>query len=304
MKRKAIYVESLIQADIDQLWIYTQEPDYHQQWDLRFSEIRYLPLDEPNAPQRFLYRTKIGFGISIAGMGESVRAVEGKDGERTSSLKFWSDQKLSLISEGRGYWQYTPTQQGIQFKTKYDYETRFGRLGSLLDLFFRPIMGWATAWSFDCLRIWLEKKIHPVSLLRQAIVHWLIRFVLALVWIYQGLIPKLLFPQYGELQLLEQSRLFQGMEETILIAVGGLEIGFGAFILLWSPRWLYYLHIMLLLALSFISFQSDPTTWLAPFNPFTLNILLIVLSVIYLTIDSFVPKASRCRRKPIQTRRK
>ncbi len=56
-------------------------------------------------PQRFRYATRIGFGLCVEGAGESVgnRTAEG---QRTSVLKFWSDDPKSLIKEGSGYWKY------------------------------------------------------------------------------------------------------------------------------------------------------------------------------------------------------
>ena len=68
----------------------------------------------------------------------------------------------SLIRSGSGYWRYEPTSGGVRFLTRYDYETRWGALGALVDrVLFRPLLGWATAWSFDRLRIWLEEGVEP-----------------------------------------------------------------------------------------------------------------------------------------------
>ena len=39
----SIYVEILIRATIDALWAHTQTPQFHEQWDLRFSKIDYVP---------------------------------------------------------------------------------------------------------------------------------------------------------------------------------------------------------------------------------------------------------------------
>ncbi len=50
-----IYVEIHIQGDMDELWQKTQQPDLHQQWDLRFTDIEYLPRPDVAQPQRFLY---------------------------------------------------------------------------------------------------------------------------------------------------------------------------------------------------------------------------------------------------------
>src|SRR5262249_47583998 len=144
-----LYVEIPIASSMDELWEKTQNPELHQRWDLRFSEIEYLPR-KADEPQKFLYRTRIGFGVSIAGTGESTGTRDGEGGTRTSSLRFWSADSKSLIKVGSGYWKYVPTSNVIRFFTWYDYEARFGVVGKVLDRFvFRPLLGWATAWSFD-----------------------------------------------------------------------------------------------------------------------------------------------------------
>ena len=88
----------------------------------------------------------------------------------------------------------------MTFLTWYDYETRFGWAGRAVDrLLFRPLIGWATAWSFDRLRLWIERGIDPASSLRLSLIHALSCFGLAFIWLYHGLIPKLLFPSADEL---------------------------------------------------------------------------------------------------------
>ena len=144
------------------MWEATQDPGWHQRWDLRFTSIRYLPRPDAREPQRFLYATRIGLGLVIEGTGESVGTREGETGARTSALRFWADDRRSLIREGSGYWRYVPAEGGVRFLTRYDYSTRWGAAGALVDrLLFRPLLGWATAWSFDRLRLWLEGGIPP-----------------------------------------------------------------------------------------------------------------------------------------------
>src|SRR5207253_7486072 len=120
-----IFVETLIRAALDDVWTATQEPARHARWDLRFSDIEYLPKESPDAPQQFRYRTRIGFGFDIAGDGESVGERSQADGSRTSALKFWSDDAKSLIREGSGFWKYEPADEAIRFFTVYDYRVRF-----------------------------------------------------------------------------------------------------------------------------------------------------------------------------------
>jgi len=67
-----IYVEIEIQDDLDHVWLLTQDPAFHERWDLRFSRIHYLPRSSSAEPQQFLYETRIGFGLSIKGTGESI----------------------------------------------------------------------------------------------------------------------------------------------------------------------------------------------------------------------------------------
>jgi hypothetical protein len=162
-----IYVEALMHAPMDNLWEKTQRPELHQRWDLRFTRIKYLPRDDETQPQRFLYSTRIGFGLEISGEGESIGTKSADDGSRTSALRFWSHDRRSLILEGSGYWRYVPSVDGVRFLTSYDYRTRFGLAGRIIDrLLFRRLLGWATAWSFDRLRLWLEEGSEPEKSIR------------------------------------------------------------------------------------------------------------------------------------------
>ena len=69
MKRKQpIYVATKMNTTMEKLWEYTQEPHIHTVWDARFTEISYLEKKKENH-RSFLYKTKIGFGLEIAGEG-------------------------------------------------------------------------------------------------------------------------------------------------------------------------------------------------------------------------------------------
>ena len=113
----SIYVEILVRAPMDALWNHTQTPSLHEQWDLRFPRIEYLPKEQETEPQRFQYTTRIGFGFQVKGEGESVGEWDMADGSRSSALKFWSSHPLSIIRQGNGYWKYIPTPAGILFLT-------------------------------------------------------------------------------------------------------------------------------------------------------------------------------------------
>jgi hypothetical protein len=297
-RSKPIYVEAFIQAPIEALWKHTQTPELHQQWDLRFSEITYIPKSSETEPQRFLYQTNIGFGLSVAGEGETVGTKE-KNGVLTSSLKFSSANPISLIREGAGFWRYVPTEGGIRFLTRYDYQTRFGTIGGWLDrLIFRPLMGWATAWSFDCLRLWLERGIPPQLSLRRAAIEIVSALSLCLIWLYQGLVPKLLVPDSGEMDILQGAAFLHGFERPILTLMGLGEIAFGLlFVMLrGTKRKVLYKTNILVLFLLGLGAAVQPAAYVAPFNPISLSLAMIALSLTGLLNSSQLPSAGKCLR--------
>jgi len=300
----SIYVEIRMRGSMEELWRLTQSPEIHARWDLRFTDIEYRPRPDENLPQRFLYRTRIGFGLEIAGEGETVGSRDDARGCRTSALKFWSDDPRSLIREGSGYWQYDPTADGIRFLTRYDYRTRFGFAGAWVDrLALRPLIGWATAWSFDSLRLWLERGIDPALSRLRAAIHALARVTLAVLWIYQGIVPKLLFRDTGELAIRQHSRIFSGFEGAVLNIAGVAEILFGlALLLFWRSRALLKGNIAAMFALAAGALFSQPGLFTAPFNPATLNLAMAALSLAGLWAGHDLPSARNCLRKPEETK--
>ncbi|WP_017626575.1 hypothetical protein [Nocardiopsis chromatogenes] len=180
MGSDGLYIEARIRTGIDLLWERTRNPGPHARWDLRFTEIRPLPrlIGEP---ERFTYRTRLVGPLEVSGTGVSAGERDRPDGTRTSALRFASDHPLSPIAEGRGYWRYIPDGDGVRFLTGYDYRPHRGRIGRAADrLLFRPLMGWATAWSFDRLRLWCERGLTPESALRRAAAEAALRCAAAL----------------------------------------------------------------------------------------------------------------------------
>jgi hypothetical protein len=164
---RSLYAETLIRATCDEVWRLTQEPGQHQRWDLRFTRIEYARPEPGVHGQRFTYSLGFAPALRIAGTGVCSGERVRPDGTRTSVLRFASGQRLSLIRSGMGYWRYVPTAAGIRFLTGYDYQPGWGPLGWPADWLFRPVLGWATAWSFDRLRLWLECGIPPERSLRR-----------------------------------------------------------------------------------------------------------------------------------------
>lgn len=300
MKSPPIYVEIRIRSEMDQLWQLTQTPDAHERWDLRFTHIKYLPRPDPRQPQRFVYTTRIGFGLRIDGEGESTGENNGPAG-RVSALRFWSSDWKSLIMEGSGFWKYTPTDDGIRFLTRYDYRTRFGFAGAIIDrIAIRPLLGWATAWSFDRLRLWLERGIDPVVSMQRSLIHAIARISLGLIWIYQGLVPKIIFRGIsGELETVRGSGLFIGYEHAVITLASCVEIAVGlAMLVLWRARWLFIANILALVLLGAAAAISEPRLFAGQFNPATLNLAMIALALAGWISQHDLPTACTCLRRP------
>jgi uncharacterized membrane protein YphA (DoxX/SURF4 family) len=296
----SIHVEIVIRTPMDVLWRHTQTPALHEKWDLRFSCIEYLPGHDETGPQRFRYSTRIGFGLQIDGEGESSGERNLPDGSRSSSLKFVSASPLSIIREGSGYWKYMPTRDGIQFLTWYDYRTRFGAAGAVVDRWiFRPLIGWATAWSFDRLRLWLEQGVEPAHAARQSLVHGVARVALATIFAYQGVVPKLVARQTDEISMLRDAGIAPGASAAAVIAIGVLELLFGVSLLAaWHKRWPPALSIGLMAAATIAVGVNSPRYFEAAFNPFSLNVAVVCLAIVDLLSCDGLPSAARCRRQP------
>lgn len=296
----SVYVEIRIRGTLDDLWRLSQTPHLHARWDLRFSEIEYLPRPDESQPQRFLYATRIGFGLAIRGHGETVGERDGACGERTSALKFWSEDPRSLIREGAGYWRYVPEAEGVRFFTGYDYRVRYGLLGRVVDRFlFRPLLGWATAWSFDRLRLWIERRIEPEVSLQRSLVHLVARLGVGFVWVYQGAVPKLLERHTDELLLLRYGGVPAASAPIALQVAGWGEVIFGlAVLLFFHQRWHFLLTILLMIGATAGVVLVAPRYLGAAFNPVSLNVLMAALAGIGLLVSRDLPSSRRCLRRP------
>jgi uncharacterized membrane protein YphA (DoxX/SURF4 family) len=293
----SIYVEIRVRGDLENLWQHTQDPSLHERWDLRFTSIGYLAR-EGDEPQRFRYETRLGFGLRIAGEGESTGNRDGSAGERTSALRFWSNDRKSLIREGSGYWQYVPVGEETRFLTWYDYETRFGAVGRAIDkILFRPLIGWATAWSFDRLRLWIEKGADPAISIQRFIVHAIARLGVGAVFLYEGLVPKLIYRHPSELAMLTDAGLGIEAAARVVTGIGFLEIVLGAFVLFgWRTRWPFAVILAAMPIALVAVFVTSPAALTAAFNPVALNAAVAALAAIGWMTSSDLPTARHCLR--------
>lgn len=299
-RRRPIYVESRIDAPIEQVWDATQRPEQHQRWDLRFGTISYLPCAD-GEPQRFTYATTVAPGVTVAGTGESLGERERPDGTRWSGLRFWAADRRSIIEAGAGYWRYIPAGGAVRFLTRYDYRPRWGRVGELIDRWaFRPVCGWATAWSFDRLRLWLEDGTPPERTRNQAIAHAIAVGGLAGVFAYQGLVPKLWKLDGGEVAIWQGLGVAEHRATRVVRAVGATEAAFAvATVFRSNTRWPFVIALAAMPTLAIGAATADRSVLTKAFNPASLGLAVAGLAGVALATKDGRPSGRRpLRRAP------
>jgi hypothetical protein len=285
---------------MDALWDATQGPDAHQRWDVRFGRITYLPRAE-GEPQRFTYATTVAPGVTVAGTGESLGDRDRPDGTRWSGLRFWAADRRSLIDAGAGYWRYVPTDDAVRFLTRYDYRPRWGRFGELVDrVLFRPLFGWATAWSFDRLRLWLEEGTPPERSRDLAVAHATAVAGLAGVFAYQGVVPKLWRVDEREVAIWQGLGRPRGQARRIVRAVGAVEAGFAvATVAASGRRWPFVVALAAMPTLAVGAARADRSLLSEAFNPASLGLAVAGLAGVALATTDGRPSGRRpLRRAP------
>lgn len=292
MPRK-LTAETTIACEPEALWRMTQEPFQHVRWDLRFTSIEGLSDDYNGRPRRFRYATRIGMGMEVAGWGESAAHREG----RSSALRFGSDDWKSLILEGDGCWIYSEPAPGrSRLFTVYDYRTRHGLAGRMADLLFRPLMVWATRWSFDRLRLWIETGTNPETLFRLWSTKVLLRVALGGIWILEGILPKILAVSPAEVDLVRRSGVWAGSPEGTLFALGVAEVIAGLVLLIgWAERPMVLLSTLAMAVLTFLVLVNDPAAWADPYGGLVKNLALAAQAAAIWILVPHVPDAGRAR---------
>jgi len=111
-----------------------------------------------------------------------------------------------------------------------------------------------------------------------------INLILALLWIYQGLVPKFLFLNSDEIFVWQWVGLSLENAKLAGHASGITEIIFGLCFLFSAHKYIHYLSILGLLGLLVLIGFLIPSTLILPYNPIVMNISMISLSIIYLLL--------------------
>ncbi len=112
--------------------------------------------------------------------------------------------------------------------------------------------------------------------------YFLSRLAIGFIWLYHGLVPKLIFRSQTELELIEKGPMVFAPETTLLIA-GIAEVILGLCVLgFWKLKWPAYLSLIGFSFLLVAALVMSPAHATHAFNPVTLTVSAILFCLINL----------------------
>ncbi|OEY92620.1 DoxX-like family protein [Acinetobacter proteolyticus] len=108
------------------------------------------------------------------------------------------------------------------------------------------------------------------------------QLVIAILWIYQGLIPKLIFQVQDEHYVWQQLNIAAVYIPWMISCSGLAEIIFGSLFLFLTHKYLHWFNIISLIGLFIVVLLIYPDQLYQAFNPVVMNIALGSLSLISL----------------------
>jgi hypothetical protein len=108
---------------------------------------------------------------------------------------------------------------------------------------------------------------------------WLLRSGIAVIWLTEGLFPKLIFQQAAELTVVASSGWAIGGPAVFLRVLGGCEVVAGVLTLVLHGRplrWLLLAEMVGLVVLPLLVSTQDSMLWVHPFGPLTKNVPILV----------------------------
>lgn len=112
-----------------------------------------------------------------------------------------------------------------------------------------------------------------------------INITLAVLWIYQGIVPKIIFKAAEERKFWEFLEIDHSNMMLFITLSGVIEIVYGCLFLVFrKSKLLHYINIFGLFCLAVTVAIIYPQYFASGFNPFTMNIAMASLSVVALQL--------------------
>ncbi len=132
---------------------------------------------------------------------------------------------------------------------------------------------------------------------RSAQLTWLLpllRFSIAVVWIWTGIVSLGLFPREASFELLYRTGVPASLAPLMLYGAAGLDLALGVATLIMRQRWLWLAQIALILIYTLIITVRLPEFWLHPYGPLLKNLpMLAALYFLYVVGDANDAPAER-----------
>ncbi len=139
----------------------------------------------------------------------------------------------------------------------------------------------------------LGEAFPPQLLERLRLVKLIARVATGLVWVHEGLVPKLLFQQPYELSLVARVPLSRPPPELALTLAGAGEIAIGVVLLFgWFERPAALLTTGLVLLLSVAALIIKPGSWYDPFQGVPKNLAFVACGLVVALLSPLTPPGS------------
>jgi len=122
----------------------------------------------------------------------------------------------------------------------------------------------------------------------------ILRLTIAFVWIYHGVVPKLLGPHADEIAMNTAAGFTVSQAKAVAYVGGAGEVLFGLVILLlWQKRWPLVCSAAAMVLLLLFVVAVQPSLLLGAFNPVTTNLCVFVLSWVALRMHTNIGAAAQ-----------
>jgi peptidoglycan/LPS O-acetylase OafA/YrhL len=119
------------------------------------------------------------------------------------------------------------------------------------------------------------------------------RVALGLVWLYEGLVPKLLFLRADELDLVKRSGIFWRTPEWTLQVLGIAQIAFGIWLITaWAERFAVALATIWMVVLIVLVACANPAMLTDPYGALVKDFCLIACAITVWTLAPLTKNAA------------
>ena len=119
------------------------------------------------------------------------------------------------------------------------------------------------------------------------------RVALGLVWLYEGLVPKLLFLRADELDLVKRSGIFWRTPEWTLQVLGIAQIAFGIWLITaWAERFAVALATIWMVVLIVLVACANPAMLTDPYGALVKDFCLIACAITVWTLAPLTKSAA------------